>query len=62
MPFNEWVELVESGWNTIVPPVDAQSITTGVMASIGTRGELITPYGRGDAADRIVDALMGTVA
>ena len=58
----EWVELVESGWNTIVPPVDAQSITTGVMASLGTRGELITPYGRGDAADRIVDALMGTVA
>jgi UDP-GlcNAc3NAcA epimerase len=58
----EWVELVEAGWNTIVPPVGAEEIVAGVRSSIGTRGEPIQPYGQGDAAERVVDALMGVIA
>lgn len=58
----EWVELVEAGWNTIVPPVGAEEIISGVQSSIGTRGKPIQPYGQGDAAERVVDALMGVIA
>ena len=56
----EWVELVESGWNTIVPPTDPASIVDSVLGAIGTSGEAIRPYGDGDAAIRILDALAGT--
>jgi len=56
----EWVELVDSGWNTIVPPTDPASIVQGILGAIGTSGESIQPYGSGDAGVRILDALAGT--
>lgn len=49
----EWVELVEAGWNSLIPPGDAGTIRDAILAARGTRGAEITPYGTGNAADII---------
>jgi UDP-GlcNAc3NAcA epimerase len=53
----EWVELVESGWNRLAPPVDAQSLVRVIKAALGSRGGPVAPYGTGNAAQAIVDKL-----
>jgi UDP-GlcNAc3NAcA epimerase len=53
----EWVELVESGWNRLAPPVDAQSLVRVIKAALGSRGYPVAPYGTGSAAQVIVDRL-----
>ena len=53
----EWVELVELGWNRVVPPTDAETVATAVLAAIGSHGQDGRPYGDGRAAQRIVEAL-----
>ncbi len=53
----EWVELLDSGWNRLAPPLSARAICDAVLGSIGTRGADIKPYGAGDAAQRIVQRL-----
>jgi UDP-GlcNAc3NAcA epimerase len=53
----EWVELVDAGWNKLVPPNDAKSIVGGIESSMGTQGKNIMPYGKGDATVKIVDIL-----
>ena len=58
----EWIELVNAGWNTLVPPCSAADIVSGVRNAIGTTGSEIQPYGRGNAAERVVDALAGVPA
>lgn len=55
----EWVELVESGWNRLCPPTDADAVAGAVTAAIGTRGADVRPYGDGDASARLVAALSG---
>lgn len=50
----EWVELVEAGWNRLVPPVDADAVHRTIENSLGQRGANVQPYGAGDAAQRIV--------
>ena len=54
----EWTELVDAGWNTIVPPCSSSEIVSRVRSCIGTHGSDIEPYGQGDAADRVVDAII----
>jgi UDP-GlcNAc3NAcA epimerase len=56
----EWVELVELGWNRLVPPVSTAAVRDGLLAAMD-RGPGRTPpadlYGGGKAAERIVEIL-----
>ncbi|WP_283814815.1 non-hydrolyzing UDP-N-acetylglucosamine 2-epimerase [Bradyrhizobium sp. CIR3A] len=53
----EWVELVETGWNILAPPIDAESITATILNRVGVLGEEIAPYGDGRAAERIARSI-----
>lgn len=55
----EWVELVESGWNRLAPPVSSQAVVDAILAAMGSQGQLVMPYGKGDAAKKIVSTLKG---
>lgn len=52
----EWVELVESGWNTLVSP-ETSNLGQQILSRVGTTGREIAPYGTGDAAIRIAGVL-----
>ena len=54
----EWTELVDLGWNRIVPPVSAALVAGGIRAALGTVGKTASPYGDGHAAERIAKLLM----
>jgi UDP-GlcNAc3NAcA epimerase len=55
----EWIELVDLGWNRLAPPTTISGIRAAVTDAIGRpRGAAAQPYGSGDSARRIVDALM----
>ncbi len=53
----EWVELVEARWNRLAPPQSAGQVAAAILAAVGSPGMPIEPYGRGDAAQRIVRRL-----
>lgn len=53
----EWVELVDAGWNHLVPPESAAAVEHAVLRAVGTHGEPVRPYGEGDAALRIAHRL-----
>ncbi|MGH7232350.1 MAG: non-hydrolyzing UDP-N-acetylglucosamine 2-epimerase [Nitrospiraceae bacterium] len=55
----EWVELVDLGWNRVVPPIDAESIRQALLES-GNGTERQGPadlYGGGRASEEIVSCL-----
>lgn len=54
----EWSELVEAGWNRIVPPLD-QGLAAAIEGSVGTAGRMVFPYGDGKAACYIAKRLVG---
>jgi len=54
----EWIELVSAGWNRLVPPLSGQAISSAIIASIGSTGLKIQPYGSGNAAKLLVDRLV----
>lgn len=54
----EWVELVQAGWNRLAPPGDPGAVTAAIREALGTRGREVSPYGGGDAADKIVARLV----
>jgi len=58
----EWVELVESGWNCLASPTSAAALLSALRNSMGTTGQLVSPYGSGDAADKIVQRLLRDLA
>ena len=53
----EWVELVDSGWNLLVPPSSAELVAQSVLGAIGSRGRDVRPYGDGQAAQAIAEIL-----
>jgi UDP-GlcNAc3NAcA epimerase len=53
----EWVELLELGWNRLAPPHSVDSLTRAFELALGSHGLEGNPYGEGDAAQRILNAL-----
>lgn len=53
----EWSELVDAGWNRLVPPINIDAISSAVTLAIGSQGGDISPYGSGNASALIVTAL-----
>ena len=53
----EWTELVESGWNRLAPP-DNADIAGSVLGAVDSKGHDVRPYGEGNAADLIVQNLI----
>ena len=53
----EWMELVESGWNRLVEPLNAGAVADAVLGAVGSVGREVRPYGYGDAAVKIVERL-----
>lgn len=49
----EWVELVESGWNRLAPPVDSAALVSAIEGALGSTGKAVQPYGDGKAARHI---------
>lgn len=57
----EWVELVESGWNRLASPVDAQDIVTKAQQALGSSGAAVELYGGGRAANAICEVLAAQI-
>jgi UDP-GlcNAc3NAcA epimerase len=53
----EWVELVESGWNTVVRPVSGMAVGDAMNRALGCQGVSIQPYGNGTASAMIAESL-----
>lgn len=53
----EWVELIEAKWNTLSPPFDVNTVCNSIKDALGSKGELISPYGEGNSADKIAQVL-----
>ncbi len=55
----EWVELLELGWNRLAAPTSAQAVVSAIWTGINTTPpETESPYGDGNAAEKIVAALV----
>jgi UDP-GlcNAc3NAcA epimerase len=57
----EWVELIESGWNCLVPPSQIASVVEAILGARGRVGRAVSPYGSGDAATKIVSSLLSGI-
>lgn len=54
----EWTELIDAGWNRLAPPASTATMVEAFRAALGSEGKAVTPYGRGDAAQKIVGHLV----
>lgn len=55
----EWTELVEGGWNILMPPTHEMNITEVFSNPKAFRFDPITPYGEGRAAHVIAKTVLG---
>jgi UDP-GlcNAc3NAcA epimerase len=56
----EWTELLATGWNQLVPPIDG-SVGTRILSALARRWPVERPgelFGNGDAADKIATLLV----
>lgn len=53
----EWVELVETGWNVLLPPISAEAVWRGILSRLDRPGQAGALYGDGHAAERILQSL-----
>jgi UDP-GlcNAc3NAcA epimerase len=58
----EWAELVDLGWNTLLPPTSEQDVARGVFCALQGGGIEGEPYGGGGASDSIANILAATRA
>jgi UDP-GlcNAc3NAcA epimerase len=54
----EWVELIESGWNRLAPPISYLSVANSINNALNTKGNKISPYGNGKASEKIIDCII----
>ena len=57
----EWVELVDLGWNELVPPVSKEAIISkaqALMEKPTSSAKEASPYGKGQASVKVLDALL----
>jgi UDP-GlcNAc3NAcA epimerase len=54
----EWVELVEMGWNSVVPPSDTERVVEAIWKAMTMKGLPGEPYGDGTAARRIAGVFL----
>jgi len=54
----EWVELVEAGWNLVIPPSDPNTIAKAILERLDIQGKRVDAYGDGRAAERVVAELL----
>ncbi|MDI3542911.1 MAG: UDP-GlcNAc3NAcA epimerase [Candidatus Atribacteria bacterium] len=54
----EWVELVDLGWNRVIPPTSKERVSAGIRESLQASGGLDGyPYGDGKAAEKIIKSI-----
>ena len=53
----EWTELIALDWNRLVSTNQIKQLPDICIGAIGTQGKAETPYGKGDAANKIVNIL-----
>ena len=54
----EWVELIDAGWNRLVPPRSVDFIKENILTMIGQKGKETSLYGGGYAAQEIAHILL----
>lgn len=54
----EWIETVESGWNTLVG-ADCGAIVSAVKCTSPRERKDISPYGSGDSAKQVIELILG---